>query len=208
MVPYLTRSPKILQWLHPEAIWKLRPNEKEVYFTFDDGPHPEITAWVVEQLNLYNAKATFFMVGEQALRFPGWPEKLRAMGHAVGHHSMRHVNGWNLSDEAYAADVREGAGTIGGTLFRPPYGRIKRSQVKLLKDHYHIVMWHVLTGDFDETAQPEECLRLTLKAVEPGSVVVLHDSEKAWPRLKAILPALLNELDAKGYVFKALPEQF
>lgn len=205
MIPYLCKTPRVLQWLHPEAWWKLPARNKEVYLTFDDGPHPEVTAWVIDELAAFNAKATFFFVGEQSNRFPGWPEKLRALGHAVGHHTHRHVNGWEMEDQAYLDDVEAGAEAIGGRLFRPPYGRIRRSQIRLIHPRYRVVMWHVISGDFDSELEPEVCTQNVLKAVEPGSIVVFHDSPKAWPRLKETLPEVLKELSRRGYVFLPIP---
>ena len=183
--------------------------EHAVYLTFDDGPHPQVTPWVLTELKKYNAQATFFCVGENVLRYPEVYKSIIAAGHSVGNHTQHHVNGWHVTTETYSADVRAAAGVIDSRLFRPPYGRIKKAQAAQIKDAMQkqdakIIMWDVLSADFDTTFAPEKCLQIVLKNTTDGSIIVFHDSEKAAPNLQYALPKVLEELARRKYVFKRL----
>jgi peptidoglycan/xylan/chitin deacetylase (PgdA/CDA1 family) len=184
-------------------------NEHAVYLTFDDGPHPQITPWVLEQLKKYNALATFFCIGKNVLLYPEVYERIQAEGHSVGNHTQHHVNGWKVSTETYLDDVRAAAQIIKSRLFRPPYGRIKKAQAAQIKNALQqedakIVMWDVLSADFDAALSPEQCVELVLKNATAGSVIVFHDSEKAAPNLQFALPKVLEALSRRKYVFKRL----
>ncbi|MCO5285357.1 MAG: polysaccharide deacetylase family protein [Chitinophagaceae bacterium] len=179
----------------------------KVYLTFDDGPHPEITPYVLEQLALFQAKATFFCIGEQVEKYPEVYQQILDAGHRTGNHTYSHLNGWKTSDEKYFKDVEKAAAVIKSKLFRPPYGKIRRFQLKIITGErlgLRPVMWHVLSGDFDTSLKPEQCYLNVVKNTSPGSIIVFHDSEKAFPRLKDTLPKALKYLKDKGFSFDIL----
>jgi len=185
-------------------------DEKTVYLTFDDGPHPEITPWVLQQLKQYDATASFFCIGKNVEQYSTIYQQIIAAGHSVGNHTYSHQNGWETPDDAYLADVQKASALIDSRLFRPPYGRIRKRQAKRLyeavgKKKVTVVMWDVLSADFDTSISPEACAGIVLKYVEPGSIVVFHDSEKAFPNLQYALPKVLMQLKKEGYQFSALP---
>ncbi len=160
----------------------------------------------MNELKRYNAKATFFCIGDNVLKHPETFQQIIAEGHSIGNHTQHHLNGWKTDTKIYLADVDEAAKTINTNLFRPPYGKIKSSQSKGLKQviktaNFTIIMWDVLSADFDQKISPETCTKNVLKNVEPGSIVVFHDSQKAWKNLNATLPAVLKTLKKEGYEF-------
>ncbi len=202
----LTMRPGILSWFYPSLLWK-QPAADTVYLTFDDGPHPDITPWVLKQLAAYNAQATFFCVGDNVRKYPTVFEHIKAAGHTTGNHTHNHLNGWKTPDGAYLDNIAEADGYIGSPLFRPPYGRITYTQLNKIRKQYpgmKVVMWSLLTCDFDPELTPETCLDHTLKSIKPGDIVVFHDSEKAFPRLEVLLPAVLAYCKAKGWQMKAI----
>ncbi len=195
--------PRVLISLFPSCTWKVKTWDKVIYLTFDDGPHPEITPWVLNELQKYAAKATFFCVGENVQKFPEVYKKVIASENAIGNHTMHHVKGWHLSDYQYLEDVREASGLIQSKLFRPPYGRIKFSQLKKLRGDYKIIMWSKLSRDYDANLNIEESLT-AMKQVNSGDILVFHDSEKAFPQLKQLLPELLDHYSKLGFRMEAL----
>lgn len=201
---YLVKTPAIIQKLFPNFHWRVPGEQKAIYLTFDDGPIPEVTPWVLEQLQAYKAQATFFSVGENAQRYPDLLRNILAAGHSLGNHSMHHLDGWATENLPYFHDVRHCAETIKSTLFRPPYGRLRPRQAQFLQRHYEIVMWDVLSGDFDPHLAPEACLRNVIRNARPGSIVVFHDSLKAKEKLEFVLPQVLSYYANEGYQFKAL----
>jgi peptidoglycan/xylan/chitin deacetylase (PgdA/CDA1 family) len=187
--------------------------KKNIYLTFDDGPHPEITEWVLNLLKKYNAAATFFCVGENITKHPGVFEEIIFQNHTVGNHTFNHLNGWKSPNKDYIHSVLKAEEVIHNSkfinhksyLFRPPYGKIKTSQAKfLIKEGYEIVMWDVLSADFDQNTSKEKCLQNVLKNTKPGSIIVFHDSEKAFKNLEYVLPKVLEYFSEKGFTFKAL----
>jgi peptidoglycan/xylan/chitin deacetylase (PgdA/CDA1 family) len=172
--------------------------------TFDDGPVPEITEEILEMLKKYQAKATFFMVGDNVRKFPGIFEMVKAKGHAVGNHTFHHLNGWTTSPGAYIDDVGQCRKLVDSPLFRPPYGRITPTQYFLLRKQYRIVLWSVLSRDYDPKVTPDECLRRVLSHTGNGAVVVFHDSLKASQKVRAVLPKVLDHYSGKGYKFESL----
>ena len=197
-------------------------HEKEIYLTFDDGPIPGPTEFVLDQLDKASAKATFFCIGDNVSKHPAIFQNIVRRGHAIGNHTFNHLKGWNCNVSDYLANIRRcqdeflkhpphplplfperGVGGE-GLLFRPPYGRIKNSQITALK-RYTIVMWDVLTHDYSRTLLPDQCLRGSIHATRPGSIVVFHDSLKAEKNMRHILPRFLEHFSGLGYVFKALP---
>lgn len=209
MYRYFIKTPWIVRKLFSSYMWSVPTKVKEVYLSFDDGPHPAVTPFVLQTLKQYNALATFFCLGKNVQQYPEVYQQILNNGHSVGNHSYNHLNGWDTAVEKYKDDVRLAADWIKSNLFRPPYGRIKLSQAKEMKaamgqEKTRIVMWDVLSGDFDTLNSKEECLDNVLKNYVPGSIIVFHDSEKAFPHLKYVLPFVLEALQKKGYLFKAI----
>jgi peptidoglycan/xylan/chitin deacetylase (PgdA/CDA1 family) len=202
-----------IKLLFPKYVWDIPNHENKVYLTFDDGPTPEITEWVLDQLQLYDAKATFFCIGNNIEKNPEIFQKIINENHAFGNHTFNHLKGWKTDTNEYVENtrrcslfIREKGKVIsdkGDTfeLFRPPYGKIKTSQSRALRRlGYKIIMWDVLSRDFDRTIAPEECLKNVLKNVETGSIIVFHDSIKAAQNLKYVLPKTLAFLKENGFL--------
>lgn len=209
MHKYFLKTPWWVRTLYPDYTWRMPTKEKTIYLTFDDGPHPTITPWVLQQLKTYNAKGTFFCIGQNVERFPNVYQQLLSEGHALGNHTYSHLNGWKTPDDLYLADVQKAGVLIDSRLFRPPYGRIRSRQAKKLatalqRDRVNVIMWDVLSADFDLSVSPEKCARIVLERVEAGSVVVFHDSEKAFPNLQYALPRVLEKFSGEGYSFQRL----
>lgn len=202
------RTPSLIRKWYPSLTWE-RQSENAIYLTFDDGPDPEITPWVQEQLRLVDAKATFFCVGKNVKECPEIAQDLVNNGHRLGNHTEHHLNGWKTSDETYLEDIQEAEECIQRIdnqvvkLFRPPYGRIKRSQIRILQDQYEVVMWSHLSWDFASKVDCDKTIK-KLKKVQPGSIIVFHDSEKAFDNLQKILPELLSFYSEKGFKLKTL----
>lgn len=196
--------PTFIQNLFPSLTWSKKGNENTVYLTFDDGPHPQITTWVMDCLEQNGLKGTFFCVGDNARRFPETLQSIKSRGHVLGNHTMHHIKGWNHTDEDYLADVDKCAEFVDSKLFRPPYGRIKPSQVKSLKNGYQIVMWSLLSCDFDKNLDQASAIDGLKKRTKNGSIVVFHDSEKAEKNLKHLLPQYIEFLNQEGYLCKTL----
>jgi peptidoglycan/xylan/chitin deacetylase (PgdA/CDA1 family) len=201
------RIPSWIKWIYPSFVWQMPGDEKDLYLTFDDGPHPTITPIVLDLLLKYNAKATFFCIGDRAKRYPEILERIRLEGHAIGNHTQHHINGWATSDREYTDQVNQAAEFISSKLFRPPYGRIKRSQAALLqKEGYKVVMWTILSADYDHTMSKEECVRRVVRRIDSGDIYLFHDSEKGKERMLAALPSLLKVATDKGFLFKRIDE--
>lgn len=204
---YLVKTPFWLRALYPRLTWRLPVKEKIIYLSFDDGPHETATPFVLDTLKTYNAKATFFCIGKNVQRHPDIYTRIINEGHAVGNHTQNHLNGWKVPDEQYIADYKEAAQYISSDLFRPPYGRLKRSQHKQLltsNSQLQTIMWDVLSGDFDTTLTGEACLGYVLYHTKPGSIVVFHDSTKAWDRMRYALPKMLEHFSREGYRFEKI----
>ncbi|GJM31680.1 MAG: polysaccharide deacetylase [Saprospiraceae bacterium] len=204
---YLVKTPKFIQNLFPNFTWRIPTDEKELFLTFDDGPIPEVTPWVLDQLEQYDAKGTFFCVGDNIRKHPDVFEQVVEKGHAVGNHTFSHLNGWATDNLPYFHNIRHCAHLVNSVLFRPPFGQLKPRQAQFLQRHYRIVMWDVLSGDFDPNITPEQCLANVINNAGPGSIVVLHDSLKADEKLQYVLPRILEHFSALGYTFGKLNEQ-
>lgn len=202
---YVAKTPTIVRPLYKDMVWNMPTSKREVYITFDDGPDPEVTPLALDLLDKHHAKATFFCVGNNVERYPELFADLQARGHAVGNHTWQHLKGWNTPDFTYLRDVLRCDALIDTTLFRPPYGKIKKSQAKALKTRFSIVMWDVLSGDFDPSINPEKCIENVLNNTEAGSIIVFHDSQKAATNMLGALPAVLKALKTRGFELKALP---
>lgn len=198
-----------MKMLYPRRVWQIPTTEKIIYLSFDDGPHPGATPFVLDELKKYKASATFFCIGKNVALYPDLYERILAEGHNAGNHTQHHLNGWKKGTAEYLGDVEAAARFIKSGLFRPPYGRITGKQAKgIAKALQHkeakIVMWDVLSGDFDTGLDGETCIAELKKNTGPGSIVVFHDSEKAFPLLSVALPALLAHFSAQGYAFKRI----
>ncbi len=204
---YLVKTPSIFQNSFPNFTWRIPTKEKVLHLTFDDGPTPEVTPWVLEQLAAYNAKATFFAIGENIIQYPELFEEVKSAGHAVGNHTHTHLNGWATDSIPYFHNVRHCARLVQSSLFRPPFGRLKPKQAQFLQRHYRIVMWDVLSGDFDPNISSEKCLNNVTKNAKPGSIVVFHDNQKAKDKLIDTLPKVLDHFSNLGYQFEALNDR-
>lgn len=199
--------PQWLRKLYPSMIWNIADGEKVIYLTFDDGPTPEVTDWVLDLLDEYNAKATFFCIGRNVDRYPDIFNRVVEKEHAVGNHTYSHLNGWRSSTQEYVDDVQLAAQHVQTKLFRPAYGRIKSSQIKALKAlGFTMYLWDVLSEDYSRRNTPEKCLGYVNKYTSAGSIIVFHDSEKAKQNLYGCLPEVLKIYSQQGYVFKSLPE--
>jgi peptidoglycan-N-acetylglucosamine deacetylase len=188
-------------------LWDTGSINRTIFLTFDDGPIPIVTPFVLNILKKYNAKATFFCIGDNIRKHPDIFEQVKNEGHAIGNHTYNHLNGWKTDDKTYLDNFFKADELIGGSLFRPPYGRIKRSQIKLLKETkpgLEIVMWSVLSGDFDIGLAPEKCLDNVLKHTVGGDIVLFHDSVKARDRIEYALPRAIEYWTGKGYSFASL----
>ena len=203
---YLVKTPWWLKQMYPGCIWQMPGKEKKIYLSFDDGPHPVATSFVLEALKKYNAKATFFCIGKNVAEYPFIYEQLLDEGHRVGNHTYNHLNGWKTTDAAYIENVVQAKKLIDSNLFRPPYGRATKFQLKILNTQYglHPVMWSVLSGDFDTKLSKENCLLNVLDKTSDGSIVVFHDSEKAYEKVQYVLPRMLSHFAEKGYRFESI----
>ena len=202
---YLVKSPYILSQLSKKMIqWKVETTDKVIYLSFDDGPIPEVTPMVLSLLKEYNAKATFFMVGENVMKYPELYKQVIIEGHAVGNHTFNHLKGFFNNDYIYYRNIIQASEFISGKLFRPPHGQIKPRQIKSIGKHYKIVMWSVLSGDYDPKTSPEQCRDNIIKNTQSGSIIVMHDSLKAKNNMLFALEESLKHFSKLGYRFDSL----
>ena len=216
MKPYFVKTPSLIQKVFKNQIWSLSTKNKEIYLTFDDGPTPEITPWVLNTLQQYSALATFFCIGKNIEEHPTIFQQIIDKGHAIGNHTYKHLNGWKTTNDEYLDSVLKTEKTIqkfkletrNPKLFRPPYGKIKKLQAKaLIKNSYNIIMWTVLSADFDTTINEEKCLNNVIENAKNGTIIVFHDSIKAFDKLQIVLPKVLAFYSKKGYTFKKIENE-
>lgn len=211
---YWTKNPTFIRRLFYNQVWRIPNRDHKIYLTFDDGPIPEVTEWVLEILKKNNIKATFFCIGDNIKKFPHIFQKVISEGHTVGNHTFNHLDGWKTTTKDYIQNtdkcleyfkLHTPASYRNCTLFRPPYGKIKPTQsIKLRKLGYKIIMWDVLSADFDQTISPQKCLENATKNVKSGSIIVFHDSNKAYENLKYALPLTIKILKEKGFSFDVI----
>lgn len=209
MHKYGAKTPWLLKKLYPELVWNFNGSEPNIFLTFDDGPTPHVTPFVLNTLSDFNAKATFFCIGDSVQKHPDIFSDIKAAGHAIGNHTFNHLRGLKTVDSVYLENFLKCEEALGAetTLFRPPYGSIKRKQIQMLKKirpNLQVIMWDVLSWDFDVTLSPEKCLRNVMTHAKNGSIVVFHDSVNGMERLKYVLPRALEYWTEKQYQFNLL----
>jgi peptidoglycan/xylan/chitin deacetylase (PgdA/CDA1 family) len=204
---YLIKTPWWLKTLYPGCIWDIKTNEKNLYLTFDDGPAPLTTPFVLQQLKEYNAKATFFCIGKNVKDYFDLYSQMIEEGHKSGNHTYDHLNGWHTKDKEYFENIVKAKQVIDSNLFRPPYGKITHFQIariKAIKFQLKPVMWSVLSGDFDNQVSVENCFLNVTRNAKAGSIIVFHDSRKCYEKLQIVLPKVLQYFSEKGFQFKVI----
>jgi len=206
---YFVKTPWWIKKIYSFYTWSIPTTEKILYLTFDDGPHPEATPFVLSELKKFDALATFFCIGKNVLAYPDIYKRILDEGHAVGNHTQNHLNGWKTPNDVYVKDIAEAANYIDSNLFRPPYGRITLFQAKNLPaamkgKKSKIIMWDVLSADFDESITNEQSMQIVVFRSSPGSIIVFHDSEKAFQKLNYVLPKILHHFSNQGFKFLSL----
>jgi peptidoglycan/xylan/chitin deacetylase (PgdA/CDA1 family) len=206
---YFVKTPWWIKKIYPFYTWSIPTKEKILYLTFDDGPHPEATPFVLNELKKFDGLATFFCIGKNVMAYPDIYKRILDEGHAVGNHTQNHLNGWKTPNDVYMKDIAEAASYIDSNLFRPPYGRITLFQAKNLPaamkgKKSKIIMWDVLSADFDESITNEKSMQIVIFRSSPGSIIVFHDSEKAFQKLNYVLPKILHHFSNQGFKFLSL----
>jgi peptidoglycan-N-acetylglucosamine deacetylase len=213
---YLVRPSWLIQKWYPNTVWRKDSFSRKLYLTFDDGPMADVTPFVLDVLKSKNVRATFFCVGENVKKHPEIFQRILEEKHAIGNHTFSHLNGWNSTCEEYMENVQacnaalthfssdSSAASESSVLFRPPYGKMKRSQLKSLREKYSIVMWDVLSGDFDEATSPEKCLENVMNNYRNGSVIVFHDSLKARRSMEYAMPRFVDHALSEGFTFEVI----
>lgn len=208
---YLSYIPKLIRQYYNRYIWQMDADEKKLFLTFDDGPTPKITEWVLKQLEQYEAKASFFLIGDKVRKYPEIVHQLIDAGHSLGNHTQNHIRGRKTDNKRYLKNFLLAQKTITEysgyrtDLFRPPYGSINNLQAEKILQTHRIIMMDVISGDFDRKRSPETCAHKVIKHARAGSIVLFHDSEKAWPRLQTALPLVLEHFSKAGYLFEEIP---
>ena len=204
---YFTKTPFWLKKLYPSCIWNYPPTGgKKLYLSFDDGPHATATPYVLDQLKKFNAKASFFCIGKNVQQEPAIYKQILLDGHRVGNHTFNHLNGWKTDSALYLKNVEQARELIDSDLFRPPYGRMSAFQIRTMKEklNYKIVMWDVLSGDFDPAVTGRQAAERVIRKSNPGSIVIFHDSTKAFRVLQEALPLVLAYFSGQGYSFESI----
>ena len=200
----LVQIPAIIQRFFPSIIWNKEKVNKTIYLTFDDGPHESLTPFILDELKKYKAKATFFYQGSQAEKHPLLLKRCVEEKHQIGNHTYSHLNGWATKNEDYFKDIEKANEFLHSKLFRPPYGRIKPSQIRHISQYYDIIMWDILSWDFDKNTSTEECYNNIISNAMSGSIIVLHENEKSIENVKQVLPRVLSYFNSHGFKFETL----
>ena len=208
---YWVKTNSIIKKLFPKLIWDIPNANKTVFLTFDDGPTPEITPWVLNVLKQHQIKATFFCIGDNIRKYPEIFKQVINDGHSIGNHTFNHLKGWETETRNYMENLQlcdteiRKLTTANYNLFRPPYGKIKRSQaIQAREAGYKIIMWDILTADYDKNVSPQKCLENATKKTASGSIIIFHDSVKAFPNVEFVLPKTIEKLKEKGFTFDAI----
>lgn len=204
---YFVKKPQWVRRFYGDCIWEMNTSEKILYLTFDDGPNPHETSYVLEQLDKYNAKATFFCIGENVSNHSNIFKQVVDAGHSVGNHTHTHIDGWKTRNDRYYKDIATAAEVINSPLFRPPFGHITWNQVRNLKNQYSgfkTVLWNLLSADFDTTITPQKCLENVIDHAKPGSIILFHDSDLASKNMRYALPRVLEHFSNEGYRFEKI----
>ena len=202
----MLQVPAILRLFYKDAVWRLNPNEKVIYLTFDDGPNPVVTPQVLSLLEDYGVKATFFCIGDNVSKYPELFDELSAKGHAIGNHTFNHLRGFDTPTNEYVENVLKADSLIGSRLFRPPHGRIKLGQFRILKKEFKVIMWDIISYDYNKKISPETIMREIRLKSRNGSIVVFHDSLKAEKNVLAVLPQALKFWHDSGYELRTITE--
>ena len=203
----MIKVPWLVRRIFTDFVWKIPTREKVLYLTFDDGPHPTATPFVLDQLEKYNAKATFFCLGKNVIKHPSIYSRIIQADHRVGNHTFNHLNGWKVKDEDYFTDIIEARKYIDSSLFRPPYGKVTTFQAKHIRRPplgFKIIMWDVLSKDYNINLTGDDCAFNVMRHAAEGSIIVFHDSEKALPRMEKALTATLQFFSDKGWRFDSI----
>lgn len=196
---------RYLKWLYPRALWRIKTRQKKVYLTFDDGPVPEATPWVIDLLAKYHIKATFFCVGENVWRYPHIYQQIIDEGHQTGNHTYNHLRATKVSNKGYFENIEKAAQFVKSDLFRPPHGQIYPWQMSVLKKRFkEVVLWDVLTYDYNQSKTVDQIVDNVKRYTRPGSILVFHDSVKAWPNMHVALPIAIEWLLKEGYTFETI----
>ncbi len=197
----VARPPYLLRKIYPRCVWRMPANNNKIYLTFDDGPVPEVSPWVLDVLKHYKVKATFFCVGDNVKKHPEIYERILTEGHQVGNHTYNHIKGLRSANNDYFENVQQCHELVNSRLFRPPYGQIKHSQQNYLAKKFRVIMWDVLSYDYSHLVSKEKCLNNVIKNTRNGSIIVFHDSVKAYPNLQFALPRAIEYLQDKRFRF-------
>jgi len=200
----LIKTPTLIQFFFPSLLWSKKRDKKILYLTFDDGPYNMLSPFILDELKKYKAKATFFYLGSKAEKYPQLIKRCKDENHKIGNHTYSHPNGWKTKNSRYYQDIEKANKLLNSNLFRPPYGRIKPSQINHLKKYYKIIMWDILSWDFDKKTSPEECYNNIIKNTKSGSIIVLHENEKSAKTVKEVLPKILSYFSSQGFKFEKL----
>lgn len=200
----LIKTPTLIQFFFPSLLWSKKRDKKILYLTFDDGPYNMLSPFILDELKKYKAKATFFYLGSKAEKYPQLIKRCKDENHKIGNHSYSHPNGWKTKNSRYYQDIEKANKLLNSNLFRPPYGRIKPSQINHLKKYYKIIMWDILSWDFDKKTSAEECYNNIIKNTKSGSIIVLHENEKSAKTVKEVLPKILSYFSSQGFKFEKL----
>ncbi len=200
----LIKTPTLIQFFFPSLLWSKKRDKKILYLTFDDGPYNMLSPFILDELKKYKAKATFFYLGSKAEKYPQLIKRCKDENHKIGNHTYSHPDGWKTKNSRYYQDIDKANKLLNSNLFRPPYGRIKPSQINHLKKYYKIIMWDILSWDFDKKTSPEECYNNIIKNTKSGSIIVLHENEKSAKTVKEVLPKILSYFSSQGFKFEKL----
>ena len=204
-ISFIVKPSGLLRFFSKNVIWKMEEEGKKLYFTFDDGPVPELTTWVLDTLKEYNARASFFCVGDNVRKYPEIYDSILSAGHQVGNHTYSHLNGYKIGIRRYILDIFKAKKYIQSDLFRPPYGVIRSFAHRIIRTRFKIILWDVLSMDYDDGIHPRQVVRNVVANAGPGSILVFHDNPKAETNLKYALPRLLDFYSKRGYEFVPLP---